>query len=139
MVYVKFTANRLKFIITFNTAIMIPKKILGKYGEKHAGTYLMENGYKIIAKNYRCRYGEIDIIALKDNVFCFIEVKTRQNKEFGEPEESIDLQKLKKICLAAQHYISCKNLQECNFRFDAISVIVSNSKPLLKHIKNITQ
>jgi putative endonuclease len=118
---------------------MIPKKILGKYGEKHACKYLLGNSYKIIENNYRCRYGEIDIIAFKDNIFYFIEVKTRQSKEFGEPEESIDLPKLKKICLAAQHYISCKNLPECDYRFDAISVSVCNNKPALKHIKNIIQ
>jgi putative endonuclease len=117
---------------------MIPK-ILGKYGEKHACIYLINNGYKIIENNYRCRYGEIDIIALKDNIFYFIEVKTRQSKEFGEPEESIDLPKLKKIYLAAQHYTLCKNLPECDLRFDAISVSICNNKAKIKHIYNIIQ
>ena len=118
---------------------MIPKKLLGKFGEKNACKYLEELGYKIFEENYHCRYGEIDIIAGKNNTVYFFEVKTRQIKCFGEPEEAIDNSKLKKIFLTARHYISSNNLYGMDFRFDAISLIVRNNKISVRHIEDIIQ
>ena len=81
-------------------------KILGNFGEDAACNYLRNKGYSIVKQNYRCRAGEIDIIARNDNCLTFVEVKTRQNSDFGYPSEAVDFRKLKKIQRVVEHYLS---------------------------------
>lgn len=115
---------------------MLSNKDLGKAGEKAAKEYLENAGYKIIEMNYRCRFGEIDLVVKKDNVVSFVEVKTRKSTSFGEPEESIDSLKIKKIRNSARFFIFSKNLNYTEVSFDVISIRSISGKYLLKHIKN---
>lgn len=78
---------------------------LGKIGEDMAVDLLQAKGYEILQRNYRCRAGEIDIIADYQGRVCFIEVKTRQDFSYGRPCESVTPQKIKHIRAAAAHYI----------------------------------
>ncbi len=96
-------------------------KIVGNTGEEIASKYLIENKYKILERNFVSGKGEIDIIAQKKKTTVFIEVKTRQNDEFGTPAEAIDYKKRKKIIETATRYIYEKNPQT-DFRFDVIEV-----------------
>ena len=80
-----FTVNNSPFSIQMSDS----RKKLGAWGEEVAKTHLEANGYKIINQNWRCRLGEIDIIAQKDGIVSFTEVKTRRSRAAGSPEESI--------------------------------------------------
>ncbi len=111
-------------------------KYLGKTGEKFAEEYLQKTGYKILEKNFRCKAGEIDLIVKKDGVVTFIEVKTRKSLSFGEPEESIDFLKIKKIRNSANYFISIKNLNGFDYSFDVISIKLVSGKFKIKHIRN---
>lgn len=114
------------------------KKIdLGKYGERKACEYLEKNKYKIIEKNFLCRQGEIDIIALSDTKeLVFIEVKTRRNFKYGRPCEAVTPKKIKNIKYSSKYYIFKNNLNNIGVRYDVIEVIVLNSKFGINHIKN---
>jgi len=103
---------------------MIENKAVGELGENIAAHYLTNSGYTILEKNYTCKFGEIDIIAKKDTVLAFIEVKTRTGIGYGCPEEAVDRYKIKKIKNAANFFIANnKPLPDFNFRFDVISII----------------
>lgn len=83
----------------------IDKKELGKFGEDIAAKVVSCKGYRIITRNYRCKYGEIDIIASRGNSLHFIEVKTRQGLGYGRPCESVTPQKQEHIRKAAVFYL----------------------------------
>jgi len=117
----------------------------GAKGEEIAAKFLMEKGYKIIArnfKNYKGRQlGEIDIIAEKNEEIIFVEVKTRNLEKYQEtlPEENITFQKLRKLGKIASSYIKMNNLRNHPYHFDAISIWLSedSKKFKIKHIENI--
>lgn len=80
-------------------------KHLGKIGEDAAAEIIRASGYKILQRNYRCRQGEVDIIAARGNKISFIEVKTRRNRNYGRPCEAVDAAKQKHIRMAAIYYL----------------------------------
>ncbi|MBF8984298.1 YraN family protein [Lutibacter sp. B2] len=113
-------------------------KMLGNLGENMARKYLQEHGYKIVCSNYRCKIGEIDIIAYKNDSYIFVEVKTRRNFSFGRPIEAITPNKVRTIMKVAQCYMSNFKLYSFGMRFDAIEVIILPSRvPEINHIENI--
>ena len=118
---------------------MHTKKELGKIGENIATKYLTEQNYKIIARNFVCRQGEIDIIASDEakKEIVFIEVKTRTNKKYGEPSEAVDESKQKHIYKSAEYYVYRCNLYNRNIRFDIIEINVDISTKRIKinHIR----
>lgn len=94
----------------------------GARGENLATTRLKKEGYRIIERNYRCRFGEIDIIAMDKEDVVFVEVKGRESDVFGTPEEAIGPAKQKKISKAALHYLQEKGLGGRNARFDVVTI-----------------
>ncbi len=114
---------------------------LGSRGEQIATSFLVKNGYKIIEKNFKIRYGEIDIIVLDPTkkILVFVEVKTRTSDEFGTPFEAITYFKLKSVIKTAQVYkLSHKNLPDA-MRIDAIAVTIDGtSDPVVEHLENIS-
>jgi len=95
----------------------------GRCGEDIAGQYLKKQGYKILECNYRCRYGEIDLIARDGETIVFVEVKSRRSAAFGEPEASVGLAKQKKISTVALCYLEEKHLHDRPARFDVVSIL----------------
>lgn len=112
---------------------------IAKLGEDKACDYIENLGYKIIERNFRKGYGEIDIVALDNNVLAFIEVKTRTSNLFGTPLESITYWKLKTLIKTAEYYkLTHKNLPD-ELRIDVISILISNNKVSeIDLIKNIS-
>jgi len=84
--------------------------------------YLKQRGYRIIERNYRCPFGEIDIVAQQGEVVVFIEVKTRRSARFGDPQQSVTLEKQKRISRIALDYLQKKRLYPCSARFDVVAI-----------------
>jgi putative endonuclease len=101
---------------------------LGKIGETIASNYLEKNGYTILAKNYRRKFGEIDIIARERDYLVFIEVKTRATASHGHPLEAVTFKKQKQISKVAQCYLAENNLFDTAARFDVVSVTLTQNK-----------
>lgn len=97
-------------------------KNIGDFGEECARKYLENNGYKILATNYNCRFGEIDIIALDNKCLVFIEVKTRTSLKYGAPEYAVNYYKKKHLFLSARCYIEQFRMKEYFARFDVVEV-----------------
>jgi len=112
------------------------RKRVGNKGESIAEDYLKQKGYKIIHRNYRCRFGEIDIIAKDDDTIVFTEVRTKQNDNFGSPQDSITSTKIDKIAKTALSFIQEKKLTGYSYRFDFIAVKFSQGRPNIEHIEN---
>ena len=113
-------------------------------GEDKACEYLRKKGFKIIERNFRKGYGEIDIIAIdsseSEKVLTFVEVKTRTSNQFGSPLESITPWKLKSIIKTAQFYKMIHPNLPDSLRIDAISVALSGNNKVenIEHVKNIS-
>lgn len=105
------------------------KRKIGNVYEEKVCTFLKQRGYIILNQNYYCRFGEIDIIAQKDEYICFVEVKYRKNTLCGMPEDAVTISKMKKICKTAQFYIfSHKQYYDYQMRFDVVSVLDNGIK-----------
>lgn len=96
---------------------------LGKLGEEQAVARLKKEGYRVLARNYRNTFGEIDIIAEDGKTLCFVEVRTRTKDWHGHPFESISAIKQKKIIRAARGYLAQKDTEDVEARFDVVAVI----------------
>ena len=94
----------------------------GKQGEALAAAYLEKEGYQIIERNYRCLFGEMDLVARDGQTIVFVEVKSRKSDRFGVPQLSVGLQKQKKLSQIALHYLEQKRFCPCDARFDVIAI-----------------
>ncbi|MDY7010536.1 MAG: YraN family protein [Planctomycetota bacterium] len=118
-------------------------KSLGLKGEKLAARYLRRKGLKILARNYRCPPGEVDIIALDrstrhsdgSETIVFVEVKTRSSDRYVEPESAVDAQKRLQLTRIAEYYLSRYDTNDYAARFDVVSVVIrEGEKPQIRHI-----
>jgi Predicted endonuclease distantly related to archaeal Holliday junction resolvase len=112
------------------------RKETGKRGEDLAVAHLKKAGYRIIERNYRCTLGEIDIVAKDDGDLVFVEVRSVKSERFGEPQESIGIEKRKKLSRLSLYYLQDKGLDDCNARFDIVSVKMLPSDIRIEVIKN---
>lgn len=115
------------------------QKRLGEIGEEAAVKYLLQHHYKILERNYRCKSGEIDIIAQDGQYIVFIEVKTRRNTQYGLPSEAVNYYKRRKIIQTARHYLAYKHKFSEDVRFDVIEVLgeMQREKPCIHQIRLI--
>ena len=107
----------------------------GKLGEDKAATFLEDKGFEILARNFRFRHSEIDIISKKNKILTFVEVKTRTNVSFGMPEEFVDATKRRLIMKAAEQYIFDTDWHG-DIRFDVISVVITQHTVKIEHIED---
>lgn len=105
---------------------MLNNKLTGKLGEEIAVKHLKDNGYIIIQKNYRTKYGEIDIIAKDENFLVFVEVKARRSQTFGYPREAVDIFKQSRIKNIANLYLATKKNLNSKVRFDVVEIVLDN-------------
>lgn len=118
----------------------LKRKLLGKLGEDLAAKYLKNHGYRLIERNFKKRYGEIDIIAVKDTVLVFVEVKTRIGLQFGRPEEAVTTRKLHEVIQTGQYYVLLHPELPASQRIDVVAIILDEDEKVLsfEHIQNVT-
>ncbi|MBR3051619.1 MAG: YraN family protein [Selenomonadaceae bacterium] len=116
---------------------MSKQKIFGRLGEDCAAKFLEAQGYTIVARNFRIRSAEIDIIARRDDVLVFVEVKARSDIRHGLPSEAVTFRKQKKIIEAAGVFLQDENFSECACRFDIVEVYLrGDCVEEINHIEN---
>lgn len=107
------------------------KKRLGFMGERKAVKFLKRKGYRIVKRNFRCPFGEVDVIAESDGVLAFIEVKARSGDAFGAPSEAVNRERRRRYVNCARFYFSGRTV-DCTVRFDIIEVY----RGTVNHIEN---
>lgn len=113
------------------------RKALGDWGERVAAEYLRNQGYHIIATNYRTGFGEIDLICKHEEIWCFVEVKTRRNLRYGFGYQGVTHVKQQRMILTAQSYLNQAGLCEVPVRFDVVSIDwISDTEYRIELIKN---
>jgi len=111
-------------------------KKTGKIGEDIAIDFLKKKGYKIIERNYKCVFGEVDIVARDRGDIVFVEVKSRRSEYFGDPTDAVDFNKQKKISKIALNYLNEKRVDNHDARFDVIAIKLSPSGNTVELIEN---
>lgn len=116
---------------------------IGKLGEDIARKHLLSKNYKIVTSNFKTKFGEIDVIALKDNVLVFVEVKLKIGDFFGKPEEMINPHKMFQVQSTAENFLQnnqklAKSVE--SYRIDAICIVLNQNKEVerVDHYENIT-
>ncbi len=114
------------------------KNEIGKIGEDEAVKFLKEKGYKIIQRNTRTRFSELDIVAIKDDTLVFIEVKTKTNLRKGEPYEEVTFSKFKRLQRGINYFLlNNPRYNSYKMRIDIISIFLNGGVPQIKHFKNV--
>lgn len=119
--------------------MIAPHLKTGMLGEVAASRYLRDNGYEILSANFRTKAGEIDVVARKDDIICFVEVKTRQSGTLFRPAEAVDADKQARIRASAKIYMKAAHLEDnisLKQRFDIIEVVAANNEYKCNHIIN---
>ena len=109
---------------------------IGRIGEMVAARYPIQQGYSLLETDYRVGHKDIDIVAFKDGVTVFVEVKTRSSDRFGAPEEAVDDEKIRFLLSAANAYIRRKGVMG-PIRFDVIAVVGAEEPFSITHFTNI--
>jgi len=108
--------------------MIAPHLLRGREGERIACLFLIRQGFDILARRYRNRSGELDLIAFEKDILVFVEVKTRSSREFGEPWEFVDWRKQQILRRTAEDFIAENDLGQYSYRFDIVSVVGKNAE-----------
>ena len=115
----------------------VKTKALGNWGEQKAKEYLTQKSIHIIGQNIYTKFGEIDLVGLKEDSIIFFEIKTRKSKRFGYPEVSVNTKKQQRLIEAAQAYLGENEITVQNWRIDVISILVDrNGKAEIQWFEN---
>lgn len=113
--------------------------ILGAWGESLAADYMRDKRYKLVANNYRCRYGEIDLIVSNGTYLVFVEVKLRKSDKFAQASEYVDYYKQNRLRTTAEMYLA-ENPTDLQPRFDVIEIYAINGidtkNPVIRHLED---
>jgi putative endonuclease len=113
------------------------RQAIGQRGEESACKYLQAKGLALLQKNYRCIYGEIDLIMRDQDVIVFVEVRCRSREDYGTALESINDNKIQKLIKTATHFLQIKKwLHKIQSRFDVVAIQSATGKIHLEWIKN---
>lgn len=113
------------------------QKNLGKTGEDLAFDFLKSHNFSVLEKNFRSKFGEIDIIAEKNQCLYFIEVKTRSNLNHGAPYEAVNKRKISHIKRASQYYLLKNNHKDYRLKIGVFSILIENGKIDIKFWEDI--
>ena len=109
------------------------RSAMGAEAERRVAQFLTDKyAYRIVERNYRSRFGEVDIIAEEGDVLCFVEVRTRTSSRYGEALETVNAQKRRRISLSAHQYLVTRGLEHRACRFDVVTVQDGGEPQLLR-------
>ena len=115
-----------------------PRSRLGALGETVAAAHLEAQGLKVVDRNFRTRYGEVDLIAEDSGTLVFVEVKTRRSLAFGAPEESVTPRKRARLAKVAAAYLQLHGLEQQNWRIDVVGVALQRTGPAtINHVRAV--
>ncbi|HEX6710206.1 MAG TPA: YraN family protein [Rubrobacter sp.] len=112
------------------------EKSSGAWGEDLALRYLTRRGYTLVERNYRTRYGEIDLIVRKEDTLVFVEVKLRRGTGFGDPLEAVTPHKQTTLRTLAEQYLSDRDPYFDTLRFDVVGILADNDRFRLHHVED---
>jgi putative endonuclease len=115
---------------------LLSKRLSGAWGEELALRYLEERGYVLIERNYRTRYGELDLILRHENTLVFAEVKLRRGLGFGDPLEAVTPRKQSAIRSLAKQYLAEREPGFDTLRFDVVGILVDKGTPTVVHVED---
>ncbi|MFY2561813.1 YraN family protein [Corallococcus terminator] len=110
------------------------RREFGDEAESVAVRYLEERGWRVKARNWLCRYGELDVVAEREDLVCFVEVRMRSSAVWGDPAHTVSFAKQRRVVKAALHYLFAHDLRERMMRFDVISVVGRGERATVEHI-----
>jgi putative endonuclease len=118
--------------------LLADKKLLGQWGEKRCEKFLRRKGFKTLARNFRCKTGELDLVVVDtDGSLVFVEVKTRANEDFSPSESAITSAKKTRMLRAARYFLSTHQIEDRPFRFDVVTIVLSDKgRPQIRHYEN---
>ena len=108
---------------------MAAKDELGRRGEDEAVRYLEQRGLVVLSRNWRCRDGELDVVAVDGDRLVVVEVKTRSGTRFGEPAEAVTARKIARIRRLAQAWLTAHHVRWCGVRFVVVAVLMEPDRP----------
>ena len=114
----------------------VDRRGYGNAAEEAAARYLEERGYRIRARNFLCRYGELDVVAEQGDTVCFVEVRMRSTNVWGDPALTVSFAKQRRVVKAALHYLFAHDLRDRMIRFDVVSVVGHGEHAVVEHIPN---
>lgn len=115
---------------------MRPKDRLGRWGEDLAVAHVQAAGFVVLARNWRCREGELDLVARDGETLVFVEVKTRSSVDFGDPAEAVSLSKARRIRALACRWLLAHPGGGAELRFDVISIVRGRAaEPSVRHLR----
>ena len=112
---------------------------LGQLGEQIAARWLTRKGWRIVYRRFKNGRRDIDIVAQRDALVAFVEVKARKGSEFGDPVEAVDHRKQRELAKSAHVWIDRHGRSEEAYRFDVVGVLVDGDRVLVKHVENAFQ
>jgi len=118
--------------------LLADKRLLGRWGEKRCEKFLKHKGFKTLARNFRCKTGEIDLVVVDpDGSLVFVEVKTRANEDFSPSESAVTKAKKTRMLRAARYFLSTHQIEDRPSRFDVVTIVLADKGPAqIRHYEN---
>lgn len=111
--------------------------MIGRSGERSAERFLCDKGLRLVARNYRCAQGEIDLVMRDGETLVFVEVRRRKNADYGSPLETVSAAKQRKLVAAAQHFVLSQKVSSRQaMRFDVIGIISDDTGEAIEWVCN---
>ncbi len=117
--------------------MMNPRRLFGNHGEDVAADYLEQKGYEILVRQYRSSFGEVDLVCRMDNLYVFVEVKSRNSQAYGYPEESVTKVKRQHLQRVSEAYLTEHHLFDVDWRVDVIALEFDQDPPNITHFEAI--
>lgn len=108
------------------------RKQTGQLGEEIALAYLLDQGYRLLTRNYQCSLGEVDLIVAKQDTLVFVEVRARHGVRYGSPEESVSRTKRDRVRRVAQYYLKSYSNKDVPIRFDVVGIALGSQNEVVK-------
>lgn len=108
---------------------------IGKWGEQIACEYLMQSGYRVIARDWKYGHRDLDVIAIYNDILVFVEVKTRSNEKFVDADKAVTPQKIRSISIAANAFVKTRRI-DMELRFDIITIVGTPENYEVRHVED---